>query len=103
MRLTRAPVISFAPFAMALGQCVRSVEALAPSLQPLWHVERWTHGRRPSYGVELIEFISGHQCQPSFACARATLRPAAPMGSGGIGASCVSAGYPGLPGSADTP
>ncbi len=36
------------PLAMALGQWVRSVEALAPSLQPDWQVLRWTHGRRPS-------------------------------------------------------
>ena len=28
---------------------------MAPSLHPDWHVLRWTHGRRPSYGVELIE------------------------------------------------
>ena len=45
---TRAPVISRAPLAIAFGQWVRSVEALAPSLQPDWHVLRWTHGRRPS-------------------------------------------------------
>ena len=36
-------------------------------------------------------------------CARATLSPAAPIGSGGIGASSVSRGYAGSPGSPDTP
>ena len=95
MRRTRAPVTSRAPLAIALGQWVRSVEALAPSLQPDWQVDLWTHGRRPSYGAELIELNSGHQCQPSLVCARATLRPAAPIGSGGIGASSVSWGYAG--------
>ncbi len=45
---TRAPVTSRAPRAIALGQWVRSVDALAPSLQPCWQVLRWTHGRRPS-------------------------------------------------------
>jgi hypothetical protein len=48
IRRTRAPVIRRAPFAIAFGQWVRSVDALAPSLQPDWHVLRWTHGRRPS-------------------------------------------------------
>ena len=47
-RRTRAPVSSRAPLAMAAGQWVRSVEALAPSLQPCMHVPRWTHGLRPS-------------------------------------------------------
>src|SRR6188508_2311304 len=71
---TRAPVISRAPSAIALGQWVWSVEALAPSLQPDWQVDRWTHGRRPSYGVELIELNSGHQCQPNLVMPRATFR-----------------------------
>jgi hypothetical protein len=48
MRRTRAPVTSRAPLAIAFGQWVWSVDAFAPSLQPDWHVLRWTHGRRPS-------------------------------------------------------
>ena len=48
IRRTRAPVTSRAPRAIAFGQWVRSVDALAPSLQPDWQVLRWTHGRRPS-------------------------------------------------------
>ena len=78
IRRTRAPVTSRAPRAIAFGQWVRSVEALAPSLQPDWQVLRWTHGRRPSYGVELIELNSGHQCQPSFVCAAGDLQPGRP-------------------------
>ena len=86
-RRTRAPVTSRAPSAIAFGQCVRSVDALAPSLQPCWQVPRWTHGRRPSYGTERIELGSGHQCQPRRVWARATFRPPAPIGSGGSGGS----------------
>ena len=57
IRRTRAPVTSRAPSAIAFGQWVRSVDALAPSLQPDWQVLRWTHGRRPSYGdrVDRVE------------------------------------------------
>ena len=93
IRRTRAPVTSRAPMAIALGQWVRSVEALAPSLQPYWQVralDARRGGRRT--GVELIELNSGHQCQPSFVWARASFSPALPMGSGGIGGSSVSCG-----------
>jgi hypothetical protein len=103
MRRTRAPVTSRAPRAIALGQWVRSVDALAPSLQPDWQVLRWTHGRRPSYGADRIAFDSGHQCQPRRECARATFSPPAPIGSGGSGGSSASGGYAGLPPSAEMP
>ena len=78
IRRTRAPVTSCAPCAIAFGQWVRSVDALAPSLQPDWQVLRWTHGRRPSYGAELIELNSGHQCQPSLVVAARDLQPGRP-------------------------
>src|SRR4029078_3946299 len=100
---TRAPVISVAPRAIAFGQWVRSVDAFAPSLQPDWHVLRWTHARRPSYATELIELNSGHQCHPSLVIPRATFIPAEPIGRGGSGRSSVSGGYAGSPGSPDTP
>ena len=48
IRRTLAPTTSRAPAAMALGQWVRSVEALAPSAQPEVHTPRCTHRRRPS-------------------------------------------------------
>ena len=90
MRRTRAPVTRRAPAAIAPGQWVTSVDPLAPSLHPEPQVPRWTQACRPSRSADRIALYSGHQCQPSRACARARARPARPMGSGGSGGSALA-------------
>ena len=82
-RLTRAPVISSAPSAIACFQWVWSVLAFAPSGQPHRQLPHCAHARRPWAGTDSTEFVPGHQCQPSRVCARATFSAPAPIGSGG--------------------
>ena len=78
-------VISSTPSPCATGQCVRSTEPLAWSLQAFRHTPRCTHGLRLRYLRVAIAHGAGHQCQPSSLCARATFFPAGPSGTAGSG------------------
>ena len=104
---TRAFVIRFTPSSIAFGQCVMSTLALAPSAHAFRHVARCTHGFSAPYGRVAIASGAGHQCQPSSLCARATLRPIAPIGTGGSGGpspggNAVSPARPEMPKSRST-
>src|SRR5688572_17437652 len=80
---TRAPVTSFAPALIAVGQYARSNEALAPSGQPCVQVPHRAHAARLPIFWLGIALACGHQCHPSLFIDSAAFSPYLPSGIGG--------------------